>query len=52
MLCCGYILFVIGGVCCICYKMFVLEGYVNLRIVEVLCDSGCSGVVVKSEYVL
>lgn len=33
--------------CRICHKMPVLEGYVNSRTVEVLRDSGCSGVVVK-----
>lgn len=48
---CGHILPVIGGACRICHKMPVLEGYVNSRTVEVLRDSGCSGVVVKSEHV-
>lgn len=47
----GHISPVIGGAYRICHKMVVLEGYVSSSIVEVLCDSGCNGVVVQYELV-
>lgn len=48
---CGYIFFVIGGVCKVCDIMLVLLGYVGENFVNVFRDSGCSGVVVKCEFV-
>lgn len=50
-LACGHILPVIGGVCKVCDTMPVLSGYVGENFVNVLRDSGCSGVVVKRELV-
>lgn len=50
-LACGHILPVIGSVCKVCDSMPVLSGYVGENFVNVLRDSGCSGVVVKRELV-
>lgn len=50
-LACGHILPVIGGVCKVCDTMPVLSGYIGENFVNVLRDSGCSGVVVKRELV-
>jgi hypothetical protein len=50
-LACGHILPLIGGACKVCEQMPVLKGYVGDRLVNVLRDTGCSGVVVKRELV-
>ncbi|XP_061181296.1 uncharacterized protein LOC133189898 [Saccostrea echinata] len=42
---------VIGGACRVCHNMPVSDGYVGNHPVEVLRDSGCSGVVVKHSLV-
>ena len=48
---CGHILPVIGGACQVCHNMPVSNGYVGSNAVQVLRDSGCSGVVVKRSLV-
>lgn len=50
-LACGHILPEIGGVCKVCDTTPVLSGYVGENFVNILRDSGCSGVVVKRELV-
>ncbi|XP_062583952.1 uncharacterized protein LOC134245703 [Saccostrea cucullata] len=42
---------VIGGACRVCHNMPVSDGYVGNHPVEVLRDSGCTGVVVKTSLV-
>ena len=49
---CGHTLPVIGGACRVCHNMPVSNGYVGSNLVQVLRDSGCSGVVVKRSLVL
>ena len=48
---CGHTLPVIGGACRICHNMPISDGYVGNHQVEVLRDSGCSGVVVNRSLV-